>query len=227
MGNIESYENLGNDSAPPSAYDNIFNIPNNKSEIKNEINIDNKNNMIKNEFNPFSNKNKHFLSENDIIYSVKSQNNEDIKIPYKKINKNKTNKLLLKLDIDNKYLNEIEKESLLDIINFIKDFCEIRINKDYVYFNHKNLILERNNKNEYLMKIKSQKLNQLKEKIEKNKKNEEIKKEKISYQNKIENNIKENIEIMQNKNEINIENNIKNNNINEPKKSEEKNNQYL
>ena len=150
MGNIQS--NL----AAHLAWESMHNFPNNECENNNEIRIDKKNN--ENECKPFSNKNNKSLSEDDIIYSVKSQINEDNLY-------NKSNKFSLQFDIDKINLNNLEKESLLEIINFIKDYCEIRTNIDCIYFDLNRFRIERNNKNEYFIKIKNQKINNLKDKI--------------------------------------------------------------
>ena len=194
-------EDLKNDSAPPFAFDEKNNFPNN----------------INKENNEFITNNKNIINEND------GQINDDylyIKIPLNKINKNQT---LLKLDIEQMYINELEKESLIDLINFINELCELRLNDKFTYFKHITFKIERKFQNEYLFQIKTRKIRKLKQKIEKKQKEEKTKEEKILNQKKEEKNqIKEsNIinEIKSSNNIINAKNNIKNNLINEPQKS--------
>jgi len=226
MENNEPYESLKNDSAPPIVCENMYNFSNNEYKQKNESRSKNKNNTKDNEFKSFSNENNIFLSENN-IYSDKFQNNEDIlyiKIPLNNANKNKSNNRCLKIDIDKMYLKELEKDNLLDLINFINDYCEIKINDDLIYFKHIYFKIEKSKENEYLMKLRNKLLNQLKEKIKKNiiekgikgKNSNQIK----NGKNQTKQGKKRN-DLNQNKNIINIENNIKKNIINE---SQNKNN---
>lgn len=90
MEDFENIDDLKNDSAPPFAFDKMNNFPNSIYKDKNEIISNNKN----------------IINEND------DQINDEylyIKLPLNKINKNHTR---LKIDIDQKYLNELEKENL-------------------------------------------------------------------------------------------------------------------
>ena len=114
MEDFENIDDIKNYPAAPITFNEKNNFPNNIFKVNNEIISDDKN--IINENNCQIN--------DDYLY---------IKIPLNKINKNHPR---LKIDIEQIYMNELEKENLLDLINFINEFCELRLNDKFTFFKH-------------------------------------------------------------------------------------------
>ena len=129
---------LRNQMYPPNMYFNFFNQ-------QQKRNINNINNHIPN------------IPNNIINNSINNINENKIK------DNSNTNLHGLKLDIDSKVLNAMSKNYLLDIILFIVDFCQIKIEPKFIRMKHDifRIKKDKNRDNQHIFFIKKNKLNDL------------------------------------------------------------------
>ena len=129
---------LRNQMYRPYMYFNCFNQQQNR-------NINNINNHMSNILN------------NNINNSINNINENQIK------DNSNTNLHGLKLDIDSKVLNAMCKNYLLDIILFIVDFCQIKIEPKFIRMKHDifRIKKDKNRDNQHIFFIKKNKLNDL------------------------------------------------------------------
>ena len=123
---------------------------NNVNKSVNSINpSSNMNNNYLNNFQPFLIKNPIYPGYNMMYFNYFNQeqknNMNNLYIPYNNQNNNTINKQQikdnsnlhdLKIDIDSSSLNILDKESLKDIILFIQDFCQIKIDPKFIHLKH-------------------------------------------------------------------------------------------
>ena len=98
-----------------------------------------------------------YIPNNNINNSINHINGNQIK------DNSNANLHDLKLDIDSKVLNTMSKKYLLDIILFILDFCQIKIDSKFIHMKHDifNIKKDKNKNNEHTFFIKKNKLNDL------------------------------------------------------------------
>ena len=121
---------------------------NNDNKNINSINPSlNMNNNYRNNFQPILLKNQIYPGYNMMYFNYfnqpqKNNINNNLYVPYIPYN-NKNNNIVnkqqikdLKIDIDSNSLNILGKEYLKDIILFIKDFCQIKIDPKFTHLKH-------------------------------------------------------------------------------------------
>ena len=129
---------------------------NNNINMRPQIPFINMNNSIQNSYQPYIIKNPIYPAYNMMNFNYFNQqlknninNSNNINMPYlhnnilqnsnniiDNSNKNDSNLNELKIDIDNNALNKLNKENLIDIILYIRDFCQIQIETKYFHIGH-------------------------------------------------------------------------------------------
>ena len=149
---------------------------NNDKNIKSQIPLVNLNNPIPNNFQPYLIKNPIYPSYNMMYFNyfnqlqknkINNSNNINMNQMPNKINQNSNdaNSDLndLKIDIEPEVLNLLSKDNLIDIILYIRDFCQLKIETKFYHIYHKLFRLKKNriNGNGFLFFIKRRQLIEL------------------------------------------------------------------
>ena len=123
---------------------------NNDKNIKSQIPLVNMNNPFPNNYQPYLIKNPIYPSYNMMYFNyfnqlqknkINSNNNININQMPNKINQNSNdanpNLNDLKIDIEPEVLNLLSKENLIDIILYIRYFCQLKVDSKFYRINHK------------------------------------------------------------------------------------------
>ena len=166
INNNPNLKNINNNINLEESNFNLFpNVANENKKKEQNKNISlNKSNYPKLQYpvfyvNPYllqNQMNQQYLMRLNYMNQMQKKNINNIKniyMPYNNINNSDNNYYDLSIDINTNIIKKFDKENLIDIILFIRDFCQVKIEQKFIGFCH-NLFQIRKKKGKYLFSIK-------------------------------------------------------------------------